>query len=276
LLTGAVVTELTPSIGCEVQGVDLRKEFSAEDVQELHRLFLDRSVLVFRDQQLDREQQKAFARLFGELHTHPSRIGSKGDPHIFKVRADADSRLNNGGLWHSDLSCEVQPPLGSALLLHELPEGGGGDTLFVNMCDLFTELSSPMQTLLHGLTAWHDQTKDLRNYGIALEPGKSYPQAHHPVVVRHSQTNRPLLLVNSAFTERINELSAAESAALLEFLFTRIAGAVRCQCRVRWEPGTLVLWDNRNTQHNAVWDYFPRSRYGERVSIVDPLTPKAG
>lgn len=276
MLTGAVVTELTPSIGCEVQGVDLRKEFSAEDVQELHRLFLDRSVLVFRDQQLDREQQKAFARLFGELHTHPSRIGSKGDPHIFKVRADADSRLNNGGLWHSDLSCEVQPPLGSALLLHELPEGGGGDTLFVNMCDLFTELSSPMQTLLHGLTAWHDQTKDLRNYGIALEPGKSYPQAHHPVVVRHSQTNRPLLLVNSAFTERINELSAAESAALLEFLFTRIAGAVRCQCRVRWEPGTLVLWDNRNTQHNAVWDYFPRSRYGERVSIVDPLTPKAG
>ena len=144
------------------------------------------------------------------------------------------------------------------------------------MCDLFAELSKPMQTFLQGLTAWHDQVKDLRNYGIAPEPGKSYPQAHHPVVVRHSQTHRPLLLVNSAFTERINELSATESAALLKLLFARIAGAVRCQCRVRWEPGTLVLWDNRNTQHNAVWDYFPRSRYGERVSIVDPLAPSAG
>ena len=189
------------------------------------------------------------------------------------MRADADSQLNNGGLWHSDLSCELQPPLGSALYLHELPEGGGGDTLFVNMCDLFAELSQPMQRFLQGLTAWHDGRKDLRNYGIALEPGKDYPQAQHPVVVRHSETGRPLLLVNSAFTERINEVSASESAALLKLLFARIAGALRCQCRVRWEPGTLVLWDNRCTQHNAVWDYFPNSRYGERVTIVDPLAP---
>jgi len=275
LPAGAVLTKLTPSIGCEVQGVDLRKEFTPDQRDALRQLFLQRSVLVFRDQQLDRQQHKAFAGLFGELHTHPSRIDSKGDKHIFKVRADADSRLNNGGLWHSDLSCETQPPLGSALLLHELPTGGGGDTLFVNMCDLFAELSVPMQAFLRGLTAWHDGRKDLRNYGIALEPGATYPQANHPVVVRHSQTNRELLLVNSAFTERINELSAVESSALLKLLFARISGAVRCQCRVRWEPGTLVLWDNRNTQHNAVWDYFPQSRYGERVSIVDPLVPGA-
>ena len=268
-----VLRQATPSIGCEVRGLDLRETLDADQVAALRELFIQRQVLVFREQTLDREQHKAFARNFGELHTHPSRVDSRGDKHIFKVRADANSRLNNGGIWHSDLSCEAQPPLGSALLLHELPKGGGGDTLFINMADLFAQLSSALQNLLLKLTAWHDGRKDLRQYGIALEPGKTYPQAHHPVVVRHADTGRPVLLVNTAFTERINELSAQESAALLKLLFAQIVGAVRCQCRVRWEPGTLVLWDNRSTQHNAVWDYFPERRYGERVSILDSQCP---
>jgi len=269
------LTQLTPSLGCEIRGLDLRRELSQAQITQLRELFVDRCVLVFRDQALNREQHKAFARHFGELHTHPSRIKSEGDRHIFKVRADDTSQLNNGGLWHSDLSCEARPPLGSALLLHELPAGGGGDTLFTNMCDFYDELSPALQELLLDLTAWHDQRKDLRQYGFLPEPGKSYPQAHHPVVVRHPDSGRPLVLVNGAFTERINELTAAESSALLKLLLQRIAGAVRCQCRVRWEPGTLVLWDNRSTQHNAVWDYFPNSRYGERVSILDPHSPRA-
>lgn len=274
-LAGAEVTNLTPSIGCEIKGLDLAEPLTGEQLEALRALFVDRSVLVFRDQVLSREQHKAFARHFGELHTHPSRANTRGDQHIFKVQADADSILNNGGLWHSDLSCEERPPLGSALLLHELPAGGGGDTLFTNMCDLYSELSAPLQQLLKGLTAWHDGYKDIRRYGVALQPGATYPQANHPVVVRHPESGRPLLLVNSAFTESINELAPAESAALLDMLYTRIASAVRCQCRVRWEEGTLVLWDNRSTQHNAVWDYFPNSRYGERVSIIDPQVPQA-
>ena len=270
---GVELTSLTPSIGCEVKGWDLREAITLEAADELRALFADRAVLVFRDQTLDREQHKAFARHFGELHTHPSRRDTRGDPHIFKVQADANSTLNNGGVWHSDLSCETNPPLGSALLLHELPDGGGGDTLFSNMCDVFEHLSPAMQDLLRGLTAWHDIRRDLRQYGIAPIPGKSYPQAHHPVVVNHPVSKRELLLVNRAFTERLNELESQESDAVLSFLFARIAQDVRAQCRVRWEPGTLVVWDNRSTQHNAVWDYFPNSRYGERVSIIDPLSP---
>ena len=271
---GVTLTALTPSIGCEIRGWDLREPISAAAADELRALFVERAVLVFRNQTLDREQHKAFARHFGELHTHPSRRDTRGDPHIFKVQADADSTLNNGGVWHSDLSCETNPPLGSALLLHELPDGGGGDTLFSNMCDVFDHLSQPMQNLLRGLSAWHDIRRDLRQYGITPIPGKSYPQAHHPVVVNHPVSQRELLLVNRAFTERLNELESPASDALLEFLFARIAQDVRAQCRVRWEPGTLVLWDNRSTQHNAVWDYFPNARYGERVSIIDPQAPE--
>lgn len=270
---GFELTALTPSIGCEVKGWDLRQPIQTATADWLRELFVARSVLVFREQTLDREQHKAFARHFGELHTHPSRRDTRGDRHIFKVRADASSTLNNGGIWHSDLSCELKPPLGSALFLHELPAGGGGDTLFCNMAEVFAHLSGPMQNFLRGLTAWHDQRRDLRHYGIRPQPGKSYPQAHHPVIVNHPVTHREILLVNGAFTERINELEPAASEALLKFLQMRVAQDVRAQCRVRWEPGTLVLWDNRSTQHNAVWDYFPNKRYGERVSILDPDAP---
>ena len=275
LFTKAQLTDLTPSIGCEIRGVDLRTPLSSAEVTELRELFVGRAVLVFRDQQLDREQHKAVGKYFGELHTHPSRINTRGDQHIFKVRADANSVLNNGGVWHSDLSCEGRPPLGSALLLHELPAGGGGDTLFVNMCDLFDSFSSEFQALLRTLSARHDQRRDLRAYGFEPEPGKQYPQADHPLVVRHPVTGRELLLANNAFTERVLELEPRESAALLAFLYGRIAQAVRFQCRVRWEPGTLVVWDNRSTQHNAVWDYFPERRYGERVTIIEPTAPSA-
>lgn len=274
MLRGAQLTELTPSIGTEVTGLDLSQPLEPAQVDELRALFVERAVLVFRDQQLDREQHKAVGRYFGDLHTHPSRVGTRGDPHIFKVRADADSVLNNGGLWHSDLSCERTPPLGSALLLHELPQGGGGDTLFTNMCDLFDGLSPALQAFLRTLTAYHDQLRDLRAYGVEPEAGKQYPNAIHPVVVRHPVSGRELVLVNGAFTERINELAAAESSALLDLLQTRVERAVDCQCRVRWEPGTLVLWDNRSTQHYAVWDYFPNNRYGERVSIVEQTSPQ--
>ena len=70
------------------------------------------------------------------------------------------------------------------------------------------------------------------------------------------------------FTSHIVGLKRWESRALLDMLFNHIASTPRLLCRVDWEPNTLTFWDNRCTQHHAVWDYYPYSRYGERVSIV--------
>ncbi|MFT7130816.1 MAG: taurine dioxygenase, partial [Gammaproteobacteria bacterium] len=84
-----------------------------------------------------------------------------------------------------------------------------------------------------------------------------------------------LLYVNSGFTSHIKGLKKWESRALLDALFRHIDSTPRLVCRVAWEPGTLTFWDNRCTQHHAVWDYFPHSRYGERVSIVGRERPCA-
>ena len=88
------------------------------------------------------------------------------------------------------------------------------------------------------------------------------------MIIRHPDTGRKALFVNRGFTTRINELKPSESAALLEFFYRHIESHLEFQCRVRWTPNMLTFWDNRVTQHHAVWDYFPQVRYGERVSII--------
>ena len=269
------LTPISPAIGAVVRSIDVRLALERDEVLDAIRsAFLAHHVLVFRDQRLSRDEHKALGRLFGPLHTHPSQRSSRftGDAEIFVVEAGPDTVLNNGGLWHADVTCEPVPPLGSMLLLTDAPPIGG-DTLFANMHLAYESLSDPVRRLLDPLTAVHDQRQDLRRYGYEPRPGVDYPMTTHPVVVAHPETGRPLLFVNQGFTTHIDGLTARESQALLELLYHHIAEDPRHQCRVRWEPGTLVFWDNRCTQHYAVWDYHPHHRRGERVTIEGDAAP---
>ena len=212
---------------------------------------------------------KAFGRLFGDLAVHPNTKGPEGHPEILPIYADGNSKRVAGERWHSDVSCDPEPPMGSMLYLTRLPEiGCGGDTLFASTVRAFEALSEPMQRFLETLTAVHEGAKLYTGLYDMSPPEGGWPKATHPLITRHPETGRKILYVNRGFTTRIPELSKTESAALLEMLFRHVETNVEFQCRVRWTPNTLVFWDNRATQHCAVWDYFPASRYGERVSII--------
>jgi taurine dioxygenase len=138
-------------------------------------------VLVFRNQNLSRDEHKTFARNFGELHIHPSKRNgmNKDDPEIFVIDIKADARQANGEAWHSDVSCEPVRPLASLLYVTKTPENEGGDTMFANMYEAYNELSEAMKHLLSDKQAFHDGEIDLRNYGVKLKPGQFYPSAHH-------------------------------------------------------------------------------------------------
>ena len=269
------ISSITPTVGAEVTGVDLA-DLSPEAVSFLKAAFLKHHVLVFRDQTLSRDQHKAFGQLFGDLHIHPSKRNgmNQQDPELFIINTKPDAKLTNGEAWHSDVSCEEIPPKASILYVTKCPENGGGDTMFANMHEAFAELSPDLQSLLLTKTAYHDGEIDLRNYGVRLRDGQTYPKASHPLVPCHPENGRPYLFANGSFTSHIEGIPRWESDMLLQGLYQRTATNPRIQCRVKWQPNTVVMWDNRSVQHHAILDYAGFARYGERVSVLDSERPQ--
>ena len=257
------VEPLTPEIGATVHGVDLSKPLDDKLFEEVHDAWMRHLVLFMRDQHPSPEQHLAFGRRFGELHIHPAAPYAHGDPALMVIHTDKDSRRNNGAGWHSDVSADEEPPLGSILHLHRIPPHGG-DTLFANMYAACESLSEPMQTFLAGLTARHES--DYSGYYGDHPPQRESPRASHPVIRTHPVTGRKALYVNAGFTRRIEGIRRQESDALLRFLFEHVKNPA-FQCRFRWEPYSLAMWDNRCVQHMAVWDYYPETRSGLRVTV---------
>jgi len=260
------VRKLTPHIGAEVLGVDLARPLDAATFEAVHQALMDNLVIFFRDQRLEPEQQKAFGRLFGDLHVHPAAPGLiEGHPEILVIHADEHSKHVAGENWHSDVSCDPEPPMGSILYLTEVPPVGG-DTLFASMYAAYEGLSAPMQRFLEGMTAIHDGEHVYRGrYGVH-DRGRDFPRAEHPVIRTHPVTGRKALFVNRGFTTRIAQLARAESAALLEMLYQHVE-TPEFQCRFRWQVGSVAFWDNRCAQHHAMWDYRPQRRHGHRVTV---------
>jgi taurine dioxygenase len=259
---------VTPVLGAEIQGIDLDKPLSNHQVDELHSALATYQVLFFRDQKLDYDSAKALGRRFGDLHIHPNTPGPKGHPEILPIHADANAKRIAGDRWHSDVSCDETPPLGSILYLHTVPESGG-DTLFASQYAAYEALSPRLKTSLEGLTAFHDGGPSYRRTNAKLgipDTGKVYPSANHPVVRAHPVTGRKALYVNRGFTIRINELPEDEGGALLDFLIEH-STKPDFQVRFRWRANSVAFWDNRAVQHRAIWDYFPHVRSGFRVTI---------
>jgi len=262
------VTPLTPHLGAEIGGIDLTRPLGNEQVDGLHRALATHQVLFFRDQPLDLEQHKRLGRHFGELHVHPNTPGPEGHPEILPIHADATSKRIAGEIWHSDVSCDAEPPLGSILHLHTVPPAGG-DTLFASMAAAYDALSPRMKTYLEGLTATHSGERTYRRTNRLLgidDRGRIFPSASHPVVRTHPVSGRKTLFVNAGFTTHIDGLPEAESRAILDFLFEHGTQPL-FQVRFRWRPHSVAFWDNRSVQHMALWDYFPNVRSGYRVTV---------
>jgi len=262
------VAPVSPHLGADIAGIDLGTTLSNRQVEELHQALDVHQVLFFRDQMLDYDHAKALGRHFGELHIHPNTPGPAGHPEILPIHADASSKRVAGERWHSDVSCDPEPPFASILYLHTVPPVGG-DTLFASQYAAYEALSPRLKAYLEGLTAFHDGGPSYREsnakQGIA-ETGKVYPSAVHPVVRTNPATGRKALYVNRGFTIRINELPEEEGRAVLNFLIEH-STRPDFQVRFRWRANSVAVWDNRFVQHLAIWDYFPQVRSGFRVTV---------
>ncbi len=262
------VTPQSATIGAIVSGIDLGAHLDDATIAEVRQALLSYKVLVFRDQDLTADAQLAVARRFGELEVHPFLAGPEDRPELVRLAKDATV----GGYenaWHSDVSWRLEPALGAILRAVEVPPSGG-DTLFADMGAAYSGLDDEVRDRIETMTAVHDF---VLTFGQALPADEravarqQYPPAEHPVVRTHPETGERILYVNGIFTSHLVGLDEAESEELLAVLF-RQAEVPEYQFRLQWQPGTVVFWDNRSTQHYATSDYWPHRRVMERAAIA--------
>jgi taurine dioxygenase len=266
------ILPMTPTIGAEVEGIDLSRPLDASTVSALRRALLDWKVLFFRDQDITTEQHLAFARNFGDLEVHPFAPQKPGYPEVLAITHDANSR-GKENTWHSDVTWRLEPSLGSILRALEIPPVGG-DTLFADMYAAYDGLKDEVKAKVEGKVAVHDFVnfrKGMRKRGVSEEEiaafDRQYPKVEHPVIRTHPETGRKAIYVNAGFTQHIVGMEKAESDALLAHLYAQ-AAIPEYQCRFRWTKNAIAFWDNRASQHYAASDYFPAVRRMERVTVV--------
>ena len=266
------VNRLSPTIGGELLGVDLRQDLTSEVKDLIYEALLVYKVIFFRDQDLTTDQHIHFSKNFGDLEVHPFAPFKDGYPEVLKITHNEKSR-GRENLWHSDVTWRKEPSLGSVLRMLEKPENGG-DTLFSDMYAAYDDLTDEVKQKLEGAVAVHDFVgfrKRLIKEGKSPKEieafNKKFPMPEHPVFRTHPDTGKKVIYVNRAFTQYIKGWEEDESKDMLDFLYSR-ASTPEYQCRFAWENNSIAFWDNRACQHYANSDYWPQIRRVERVTIV--------
>ena len=266
------VNRLSPTIGGELLGVDLREDLTSEIKELIYEALLVYKVIFFRDQDLTTDQHIHFSKNFGDLEVHPFAPFKEGYPEVLKITHNEKSP-GRENLWHSDVTWRKEPSLGSVLRMLEKPENGG-DTLFSDMYAAYDDLSDEVKQRLEGAVAVHDFVgirKRLIKEGKSPKEieafNKKFPMPEHPVFRTHPDTGKKVIYVNRAFTQYIKGWEENESKDMLDFLYSR-ASTPEYQCRFAWENNSIAFWDNRACQHYANSDYWPQIRRVERVTIV--------
>ena len=266
------ITPIAGALGAEISGVNLSEDLPEDTVRALRQALLDHLVIFFRDQDLPPERFLAFAERFGTPVEYPFVRGIEGFPVITPVVKLEHERVNFGGVWHADTTYQECPPMGTMLVAREVPPVGG-DTLFANQYLAFESLSPGLQRMLEGLRGVSNssradvtRTREDRIKSDGTARAKEVLMAEHPVVRTHPETGRKSLYVSTAHTERFVDMTAEESAGLLEYLF-RHQTRPEFTCRFRWQPGSLAFWDNRCAMHNPINDYHGYRRVMHRITL---------
>jgi taurine dioxygenase len=264
------------ALGAEVRGLDLRGATTGEDVQPLVDALAQHLVVFLRDQALDLDDLERITDLLGGRDETPYVASVEGRPYVIRVVKEPTDLLNFANAWHTDLSYLAAPPSYTLLHAYQVP-AFGGDTVWANQYLAFETLSAGLRRTLIAMLAVHsagtaygtggllDRAKDLTS--MAIQPSAdAYREQVHPVVRNHPLTGLSALYVNPVYTTRFAGWTPAESHGLLDHLH-RHSTSENLTFRLRWEDGTIAIWDNRCTLHNALNDYSGVRREMFRTSV---------
>jgi taurine dioxygenase len=262
------VVPLTTVLGAEVSEVELTPDLDSGLVDVMRQALLRHKVLFFRRQSLDPAALTALARLFGEpTEAHPVEPSVEGHPEVLALDSDEGARAD---VWHSDLTFQVQPPMGAMLHAMVVPPVGG-DTIWADMAATYEAMSPTLRGFLDGLTASHTPAKAGGYFAQRDTSGEKAGRTaaagptHHPVVRVHPETGNRSIFVNPLFTDKIDGLRRSESDALLGVI-QQVAIQPERLVRWHWTEGDVAFWDNRCTMHYALLE-FTGPRRMNRVAL---------
>jgi len=271
--TEVTITRLAGEIGAEISGVDAAGPLAEDVVAQVRQALLDHKVIFLRDQHLDYATQVAFASRFGELTLGHPTIGSpQGQGLLHEIDSAHGVRANQ---WHTDVTFVDRPPAITMLRAVVIPEVGG-DTLWANTATAYASLPAELRDLADRLRVVHGNAYD---YAAGMQAGgDAVVAAHraqfvstvfrteHPAVRVHPETAERALLLGG-FAHSITGFGPQASRDLIRVLQQYVVTPEHT-VRWHWRPGDLAIWDNRATQHYAIYDYAPAHRRGERVTIA--------
>ena len=279
------IERVAGSLGAVVHGIDTRRPLADDDMAALRRALAEHLVVFLPDQQIDLDQLERFTDELGGRDITPFVKAVEGRPSVIRVIKEPTDELNFANAWHTDLSYLPAPPAYTVLHAHDVPPFGG-DTIWANQYLAYETLPAPLRERLLQLRGVHSAGMAYGTGGyleavqdkssMAIEPSEdAYARQTHPLVVRHPDTGRAALYVNSVYTVGIEDMPAEEALPLLQRLFKHSVHE-NFTCRIRWQPGMLAIWDNRCTQHFAVNDYSGARREMFRTSVRGAVPVGAG
>ena len=270
---------LSHALGAEVCGIDIARPMSETEFGDIYDAFLAYGILLFRDQNVTREQHIEFSRRFGELDRHDAlpRDRHPAYPELLRVTNEpnpdgtpSDTRYT-GRQWHSDMSFTPCPALGSLLRCFAVPDVGG-DTLFASMYMAYETLSDGMKKLIADLHGIHmSGTRKIANTATGIsraeEQRRINPPVAQPVVRVHPETGRKALYLGEK-VKRFDGMTEEESRPLIDYLNCH-ATRPEFVYRHAWRANDIVVWDNRCTMHQALGDFDETQlRHLERTTVL--------
>ena len=272
------VEAMTPSIGAEISGVSLNKDLNSATVEKIYSALIKHQVIFFRDQDIAPESHLKLAESLGDIDPgHPVYPHVEGYQSIVLLRNDIDNKPDTND-WHKDLTFKPNPPFASILHGVNVPKAGG-DTLWASMSAAYDALSEGWKAHLEGLEAIHDMGTFRNDFykegGIDSVNSalKKVGSAVHKVIETHPISGLKYLNVNQSFTRNIVNESQGPSDHILQFLFQHISKP-EFQVRFHWKNNSIAIWDNRITQHYAVFDYLPNFRHMHRITVINDKREK--
>ena len=264
--------------GARVTGLDLTRALDAETVAAIRAAWLEHHVLAFPDQHIGDDDLERFTLYFGAFGDDPFFAPIANREHIAAIRREADEQsplfAEN---WHTDWSFQARPPSGTCLNAVDIPPTGG-DTLYANQHMAWDALAPERKAQLARLVAVHSArlayapdgsygTKD-KGRSMDIRPSMAALATQtHPLIPAHPETGRRGFYSTLGYIVGIDGMADSEAIPLLLEL-QKWQGDERFTYVHRWEPGMLVMWDNRSVLHKATGGYEGHRRELHRTTIA--------